>query len=94
MMCDFVFGKGFCCGGQIPVLPTPLYTDMCTIYDCFLDSWSRFHDLPKKLTHASGAVVVGETGRDIGYLVSGGQGTKINFFLKDMLLVKPTNPVR
>ena len=59
-----------------------------------LDSWSRFHDLPKKLTHASGAVVVGETGRDIGYLVSGGQGTKINFFLKDMLLVKPTNPVR
>jgi carbonic anhydrase len=81
MMCDFAFGKGFCCGGLID-LANNLYTDMCTIYDCFLDSWSRFHDLPKKLTHASGAVVVGETGRDIGWLVSGGQesndGTDLN----------------
>ena len=76
MICDFAFGKGFCCGGLIDTGSIlPLYTDMCAIYDCFIDSWSRFHDLPKKLTHASGAVVVGETGRDIGYLVSGGQGT-------------------
>jgi hypothetical protein len=74
MMCDFAFGKGFCCGGLIPIPLVPnVYTDMCTIYDCFLDTWSRFHDLPKKLSHASGTVVVGETGRDIGYLVSGGQ---------------------
>ena len=77
MMCDFAFGKGFCCGGLID-FANHLYTDMCTIYDCFLDSWSRFHDLPKKLTHASGTVVVGETGRDIGWLVSGGQGKEIS----------------
>ena len=74
MMCDFAFGKGLCCGGLIDLANT-LYTDMCALYDCFTDSWSRFHDLPKKLTHAAANVVVGETGRDIGWLVSGGQGT-------------------
>ena len=75
MMCDFAFGKGLCCGGVINTTLIPnLYTDMCGYYDCFFDNWSRFHDLPKALTHASATVVKGETGRDIGWLVSGGQG--------------------
>ena len=76
-MCDYAFGKGICCGGEIDSTNT-LYTDMCGFYDCFLNDWERFHDLPKKLTHASATVVRGENGRDIGWLVSGGQG-KNNF---------------
>ena len=78
MMCDFVFGKGICCGGTIDST-TNMYTDMCGIYDCFKNGWDRFHDLPKKLTHASGTVVRGEHGRDIGWLVSGGQGNSHSF---------------
>merc|ERR1712156_507109 len=81
MMCDFAFGKGLCCGGIINTTSI-LYTDMCGVYDCFIDGWSRFHDLPKKLAYASAAVVKGETGRDMGWLVSGGQengdGTDLN----------------
>ena len=72
MMCDFVFGKGMCCGGTIDPV-NHLYTDMCGFYDCFANDWTRFHDLPKKLIYAS-STPVREKGRDIGWLVSGGLG--------------------
>ena len=80
-MCDYAFGKGLCCGGEIDSANT-LYTDMCGFYDCFTNDWEPFHDLPKKLTHASATVVRGEYGRDIGWLVSGGQG-KRQIFLRN-----------
>ena len=74
MMCDFVFGKGLCCGGLIDSVSIPKkYTDMCGFYDCFELDWVRVHDLPKKLVDAS-HTPVREKGRDIGWIVSGGRG--------------------
>lgn len=76
MMCDYVFGKGICCGGSFydTTATSDVHVDMCGVYDCFVDNWVQFHDLPKKAIH-SGHAVVRQDQRDQGWLISGGKLT-------------------
>jgi len=72
VICDFVFGKGLCCGGHNSSDLTIPNTDICGLYDCEENVWAEIHDFPVALYYEA-ATVLRKHGRDYGWLVSGGE---------------------
>ena len=70
--CTFVFGTAVCCSGE---MTTIVLTDTCAIYDCFDHKWKTIEDLPSMFrSHMEfGSTVIREKGRDVGWLISGGE---------------------
>lgn len=54
-MCDFVFGKGICCGGKDDQTDPTTFTsnDMCAFWDCYTDGWTVFEDMPHDVSDAA-----------------------------------------
>ena len=71
MFCEFIFGKGVCCGGQNSDTTLP-NTDICGFYSCEDDKWVTIHDFPMALYYEA-STVVKKYGEDYGILVSGGE---------------------
>ena len=80
MICDFVFGKGLCCGGHDPSNLTVPSTDICGLFDCQEQTWTNIHDFPITLYYEA-ATVLRRNGKDYGWLVSGGECKKSDLFL-------------
>ena len=74
-VCDFVFGRGICCSGtcDIQTHQLPVASNLCKFYDCFTDTWKDVPNLPEQILYHQ-ANVIRYKGRDIRWLVSGGQG--------------------
>jgi len=73
MICDFVFGKGLCCGGHDPSNLTVPNTDICGLFDCQEQTWTNIHDFPISQLLYEAATVLRRHGKDYGWLVSGGE---------------------
>ena len=74
MICDFVFGRGICCGGFNTDYDTP--SDVCAFYNCESHNWTLMHDFPEPLIYEAAVVIKEKNGDDIGWLVSGGSGKR------------------
>ena len=72
VICDFVFGKGICCGGHDANDLTKMNTDICGFYDCDEHVWTQIHDFPVALYYEA-ATVIKAKDKDYGWLVSGGE---------------------
>ena len=73
-VCEYIFGRGICCNG---LDGTPAPTDACQFYDCFTEAWKATSSTLKKLKeHAANKVM--HKGRDLFWLMAGGQGKFIS----------------
>ena len=72
--CTYIFGTAVCCSGLI----NEVLTDTCAIYDCFdrtAMAWKTIQDLPSIFRNHNdfAHTVIREKGRDVGWLLSGGE---------------------
>ena len=71
MICEFVFGRGVCCGGLRE--NDGKAQNICGFYNCQVDRWEIIHDLPAHLYHEASTVLT-KKGEDYGLMISGGEG--------------------
>jgi len=73
-VCDYVFGRGICCGGIQSNTTEPI--DCCMYYDGFTKAWIPLPDMPYRLIrHRSN--VIEQKGRDYRWLIAGGLSENI-----------------